>query len=453
MKRHTRSTSMIVALCALVFCIGLAALIVHGSPTAASNTQGARSEPAQPLEGSRVYAPLIMSESTPTPTSTATPTVTPTPSATQLSEFIESFPSCGGFPHDSSPDWYWQGCVEGDIYEIQRINTSFTQAWYASGIGSRRTFTLEADARLVQGAADYRLFFNNIWYQGFYAFGVNPVDGTFAVWRVDKETDWAPLVDWTYSPHIHRDNAVNRLKVVRDEAQISVFVNGQYLTTVSDETYITGTSWGVYARNWVPNSILHYFNMAIRYPRPPTPTPTPTRTPQPPLVVEIPCTQLPQFGEFPQGCVENNSAYGIQRIAAGVAEVIPPGSIPEFIPNFSLEGDLHLVEGEGAYGLSLGPNFGTRLLFAVNPVDGTYALWYQFSQVTWVSSPHIKTNGEANHLKILHNPGTVSVYVNHQLLTTTSIDQSPNRMWGLLNTGTTAYGIVYFRNLKFTNLR
>jgi hypothetical protein len=93
------------------------------------------------------------------------------------------------------------------------------------------------------------------------------VDGTYAVWRVDDEVTWVPLVDWISSTHIQRDNEINRLKVVRDEAQISVFVNGQFLTTVTDEMYM-GRSWGVYARNWVPNSILHYFNMAIVYPRP-----------------------------------------------------------------------------------------------------------------------------------------------------------------------------------------
>jgi len=405
-------------------------------------------------EDGRLYLPAILHQST------STPTITPTPSPTPLSEFIESHPSCGGFPHESSPDWYWYGCVEGDIYEIQRINTSFTQAWYATFIGNNRKFTIEMDARLVQGAADYRVFFNNVWYRGFYAFGVNPVDGTFAVWRVDDEVTWVPLVDWTASSHIHRDDATNRLKVVRDEGQISVFVNNQYLTTVTDETYM-GTSWGVYARNWVANSILHYFNMAIVYPRPPAPTPTPTRTPPPPFVVEIPCTQLPQFGEFPQGCVDNNSAYAIERNnwvtqnRAGIAEVFHPAPVPIVIPNFSVEGDAQLISGDGAYGLSFFAA-GEATLFAVNPQDGTYVLWSNSGippAQMWTSSPHIKTDGTANRLKILHNPGMVSVYVNDQFLANMNISTVHDRQWGFFNMGSSDTGTVIFRNLKFTNLR
>ena len=177
-----------------------------------------------------------------------------------------SYPSCAGFPQESSPDWYWQGCIANDIYEIRRINVSYTQAWSLSNIPGRK-FTLEADARLVQGVADYRLFFNNIWYRGFYAFGINPVDKTFGVWRVDGEVTWVPLVDWTSSPHIKPNNEVNRLKVVRDEAQISVFVNDQFLATVTDDVYINGSSWGLYTRNSVANSIIHFSNMVITRPR------------------------------------------------------------------------------------------------------------------------------------------------------------------------------------------
>lgn len=52
---------------------------------------------------------------------------------------------------------------------------------------------------------------------------------TLLRWRAAR-----PLVDWTRSPHLNAGQAVNRLRVVRNGAQIALYANGQLLTTVND---------------------------------------------------------------------------------------------------------------------------------------------------------------------------------------------------------------------------
>lgn len=176
---------------------------------------------------------------------------------------------CDWFPQGSSPNWYALECLDdgasyAGTYEIQRINVSFTQAWCICRI-LRDHYAIEVDARLIQGDADYRIFFDDdidIEDSGeFYTFGVNPKDGTYSLMRVDDGGEWVPLIDWTSSPHIQPDNEVNRLRIERDGAEIEVAVNGHHLARIEDATYQDGTEWGLYTRNYEPDSVLHFNNM------------------------------------------------------------------------------------------------------------------------------------------------------------------------------------------------
>ncbi len=248
-RKPTPQAAPIVILAAIL--LVLAGWSLSTSPQAASAANAA-DETETPTPGS-LYLPDIRNDPTPTPL--PTPTATPGPVMSEV--------SCASFPQGSSPGWYAYGCALDDsVYQVHRINVSFSQLWNMRGIVPGR-FAIEADAQAIQGSADYRLFFNNITYVGFYAFGVNPKNGTYAIWRVDEEETWVPLVDWTSSPQIKRGGEVNRLRAERNGDQISVFVNGQPLATVTDTTYASGRWWGLFVRNSVASSIVHFTNIRV----------------------------------------------------------------------------------------------------------------------------------------------------------------------------------------------
>jgi tetratricopeptide (TPR) repeat protein len=55
-----------------------------------------------------------------------------------------------------------------------------------------------------------------------------------------SENQWVTLVDWTASPFIHKGRAKNRLKVICQGSQISLYVNDRHLTDFSDVSYSHG---------------------------------------------------------------------------------------------------------------------------------------------------------------------------------------------------------------------
>jgi len=70
----------------------------------------------------------------------------------------------------------------------------------------------------------------------------------YSIWRYDGT--WTPLRDWTTSGHINTGTSWNRLKVIRDGADIAVYVNNQHLTTVSDSSFTGLRRIGLYAGSY-----------------------------------------------------------------------------------------------------------------------------------------------------------------------------------------------------------
>ena len=79
----------------------------------------------------------------------------------------------------------------------------------------------------------------------YYLFRVQPGRQQYKLQRNDG--NWVDLIPYTYSSYINPLSEHNRLKVVRDGANIRLYVNGHYLNSYSDSTY-TGYLWpGLYA--------------------------------------------------------------------------------------------------------------------------------------------------------------------------------------------------------------
>ncbi len=71
---------------------------------------------------------------------------------------------------------------------------------------------------------------------GFYEF---IVEGTeYSIWRYDGGGDWTVLKGWEHNGRIEGGTAWNRLKVVRNGANIAVYANGQLLTNVNDVKFM-----------------------------------------------------------------------------------------------------------------------------------------------------------------------------------------------------------------------
>jgi len=64
-------------------------------------------------------------------------------------------------------------------------------------------------------------------------------DGYYSIW-LNYGPDWIPLVDWAESDAIQQGNATNHILAVCDGPTLSLFVNGQHLATVEDETFSGG---------------------------------------------------------------------------------------------------------------------------------------------------------------------------------------------------------------------
>ena len=125
---------------------------------------------------------------------------------------------------------------------------------------------VKADVRLVQGEGDYRLGLDvvSLTNGGGYLFGINPRNGAYSLFRVD-DGNWkggVALIDWTPSPHIRRDLETNRLRMERNQATITLYINDQQVASLQDSTYQhSGIGWTLYVRNYAQPSITQFSNI------------------------------------------------------------------------------------------------------------------------------------------------------------------------------------------------
>ena len=126
-------------------------------------------------------------------------------------------------------------------------------------------FTLEADGRHATGAyGSYGLVFGiTDGWEGFYTFEVN-ADREYSIWKYTADDGWQALKDWTYSSYIKGGRTANHLKVIRDSSRIEAYVNGHYLTTVTDTSFIGSLRVGLVAQAYnVPNVDARFDNFKV----------------------------------------------------------------------------------------------------------------------------------------------------------------------------------------------
>ena len=129
--------------------------------------------------------------------------------------------------------------------------------------GQFTDFTLEIDARLISGptVSSCGLVFR-IAEDGntCYRFLVS-ADGYYAVGILLNDT-WIDLQPWTKSAVINQVNSTNHLKVVCQGSQIEVYVNGQHLTSITDNSFAEGYV-GVIVDTTEPTSHVAFDNIRV----------------------------------------------------------------------------------------------------------------------------------------------------------------------------------------------
>jgi hypothetical protein len=122
------------------------------------------------------------------------------------------------------------------------VNQDNYVAWGTPGDKEFDNFEVEVDARQVEGPLDNNLGLL-VRYQpdddNFYWFEISS-DGYYSV-DMMQAGEWVGLVDWVESDAINQGTGVtNHLKVVCDGDRFVFYVNGIYLTEVTDATFASG---------------------------------------------------------------------------------------------------------------------------------------------------------------------------------------------------------------------
>jgi hypothetical protein len=126
-------------------------------------------------------------------------------------------------------------------------------------------FEAEVDARTVEGPLD-----NNFGLlvrtqpddDNFYWFQIS-ADGYYSVDRM-QAGEWIGMVDWTESDAINQGiGATNHLKVVCDQELFSFYVNGTYLTGVTDASFSSGNIGLAVGTFDEPGAVVHFDNIVV----------------------------------------------------------------------------------------------------------------------------------------------------------------------------------------------
>ena len=128
---------------------------------------------------------------------------------------------------------YQDGALRFTIDDLDQI------AWSTSG-KRFQDFTLDVDATQIDGPSDnsYGVLIRYLDEKNFYRLDISG-DGYFAINKY-KAGSWLKLQDWTESAAIKRDAATNHLQVSARGNQFTFNVNGETVTTFTDDEFKQG---------------------------------------------------------------------------------------------------------------------------------------------------------------------------------------------------------------------
>lgn len=220
---------------------------------------------------------------TPTRTNTPRPTLTPTPSTETYSLFIDNYDATCNLLTDDTAD-ATRKC-EGGEYII--LNKVANKNWSALYRDSFDDVIIEFDARVVSGSGniEYGMWFRASTDSKAYLLSIYPQGGYGLAAMVGN--DWQDLLAPGPSDAVKKGNEKNHIKIVAQGDQIALFVNGQFLDSLSDKISSAGRI-GFFMWSQEPNVKVAFDNLSVSKINKPQPIPearpkTPTPTPLPTL--------------------------------------------------------------------------------------------------------------------------------------------------------------------------
>ena len=180
-----------------------------------------------------------------------TPDATPTPAAEaidvadRLAEIKADDPTTSDdFRRDNDtwniePDEDATFFYRGRTFHI-KVDAPEWIGWSAGEI-TTTDFLLEVDTQYVDGPADaeYGVIFRQVDADNYYFFAISR-SGSYGMWRLE-DGEWQTLVEWTATDAIDTsEDALNRLGILAEGAQLTLLVNDVALTQLEDETFASG---------------------------------------------------------------------------------------------------------------------------------------------------------------------------------------------------------------------
>jgi Tol biopolymer transport system component len=285
-------------------------------------------------------------------------------------------------------------------------------------------FTLEADARLVDGpdTARFGLVFRQQDNDNFYYFYISG-EGKYRVGR-QQDGEWASVADlkWTASPHIQTGGITNHLKVVCVGEWCSFYVNGEHLISIQDENFEAGkigliaeTAPGVDPFQ-VAFDNLRLYGSELQ-----------PRSPHDILLYSDDFSD-PNSGwkEVADENRERSYHDGEFRISfKRDGKSTWTYSDEQSFADFTLEADARLVDGSetGHFGLIFRHQDNDNFYYFYISGEGKYRVgkqqdgeWASVADLKWTASPHIQTDGLTNHLKVVCAGDRCAFYANEEHL-------------------------------------
>ncbi len=356
----------------------------------------------------------------------AVPTRQPTPKPTP--NFVLTFSDDFGDPTSGLPEggqcanYYEQG-----EYVLEALVDNILCLEYMEQPPTP-DFTLEADARIVNGpaASAMGVIFRYVDYGNYYAFFVNG-NGEYLIGKRQNKT-WQPIgnASWTSSPNIQKGQSTNRLKIVAQNSEFSAFANGQPLITIRDPSFTQGAvGFVIQSPKGSPPTKVAFDNLSVT---------NGFAGSAVVLVKDNFASKATGWSEWtPVGETKYEQGNYVIRVSEEDHGVY--GCYPKLIASdFALEIDARLTEGSEDASL--------ELIFRYKDAANYYGFelnrqgQYRFNKladrewqdigINWTSSPAIRTGDGTNHLKVVAQGPTLSFYANNQFLATiedSSIDR------------------------------
>ena len=251
--------------------------------------------PTATLEIFPVFTPApssTVARSSPTPVRTTAPaTVAPSNTPFRLSTptrpagstsvvFTDDFKGTCNLPEGDN-DKRTFSCENGEYVVLNKVNSS-RWVYYTD---SYDDIVLETDGHAVSGPPfiEYGVVFR-VAEDGksFYGYTITR-DGRFTLFKY-KDPDFSDLITYTNDPSVKKEFALNHFKVVAQGNQIAIYLNDQWLNTISDSSFSSG-SVGFFINNSAANAkaafshlVVSQINGKLTLPAG-KPVPTPTKKP------------------------------------------------------------------------------------------------------------------------------------------------------------------------------